>query len=229
MGSNYSFKEYGKNFENTLSASDLISLNQLKIKPRKITHLRVWIDEYIVGFEWFYDGISAGARFGNEYREAEYFDFVLENYEHIYKVWGTSREIIDTLTFLTTYGRQFTVGKNRDGRYFELTSGIKIVKGFKVGFGRYLHKFGAFFGKRPSGEPIQRPMIRHQTFTSRYNPNFSNNQEYNQANRRFTSYPVHQNYGLANANTSLFSSNASQPQIIIILLNDLLLNKNPRK
>lgn len=57
------------------------------------------------------------------------------------------------LTFHTTFGRQFTVGKFRGGKSFTLTKSKKVISHFVVGFGRYMHKIGAFFSKPPKRLP----------------------------------------------------------------------------
>lgn len=51
MGSGNTYLEYGNEYDNTVVGSDVISLGILKAKPRKITHLRVYVKDYIVGFE----------------------------------------------------------------------------------------------------------------------------------------------------------------------------------
>jgi hypothetical protein len=151
MGNQKSYSEYGSTFDNTLVSSDIWSLKIINVKPKKITHVRVFVADYIVGFEWFYDSVSAGKRTGMEFpQEAEARDIVFEPTEYLAKITGTSFEVIDTLTFHTTYGNIYTVGTYRHGKSFCLFKPDWIIKSFTVGFGRYMHKIGAFFGKRPT-------------------------------------------------------------------------------
>ena len=99
MGAGSCFKEFGKDFDNTICTSDLVSLSLIKLKPKKITHIRIWKDDYITGFETYYDGVSAGARFGSGFTKSSFIDIVLLHNEFVTQVNGTSKEIIDTLTF----------------------------------------------------------------------------------------------------------------------------------
>ena len=108
---------------------------------------------------------------------------MLEPSEYIYKVTGTSLEIIDSLTFWTTFGRQFSIGTNRRGKFFELSWGRKIIQGFKVGFGRYLHKIGVFFRKSKGCYPVHQPNSSRQILATRFNHRFQNNQAIVQVQR----------------------------------------------
>lgn len=170
MGSNTSYHQYGKEYQNTLSTSDIVSLKKLKFKPKKISHIRVFIKDYIVGFECFYDGISAGARTGFYTQSSEIVDFALGPDEWLTKVSGTSYEIIDTLTFHTSFGRRQTVGTYRNGKYFEFSGERKIIQYFKVGFGRYMHTIGVFMAIKPINRPRNRVINRSLTVQHQNRP-----------------------------------------------------------
>ena len=58
MGGGYSYREFGKDYDNTLSSSDIVSLGLIKLKPKRITHIRIWVDEYITGFECYHDNTT---------------------------------------------------------------------------------------------------------------------------------------------------------------------------
>lgn len=170
MGSGISFKEVGKSFDNTVTTSDITSLHTLGMKPRKISHIRVYTTDYIVGFECYYDGISAGARQGFEFNaeEAKVHDFELQTEEFFTKVTGTTVEVVDSLVFHTSVGRTFKVGTYRHGgTTFELSKPNKVISYFNVGFGRYLHTFRCYFGKRPR-------RLNSRQIAQYYNTNINN-------------------------------------------------------
>ena len=69
MGSSPSYKEFGNSYDTTKVSQDKDSLKLMNHHPKKISHIRFYYqDENIVGFEWFYDGISTGARLGLEFK-----------------------------------------------------------------------------------------------------------------------------------------------------------------
>jgi len=149
MGAGIPFQQYGKTYDNTIVTYDNYSLRDLNLRPSKITHIRVFVKGHIVGFECFYDGISAGKRTGAEFpNSAEARDIVLEPSEYLIKITGTSQEVIDTITFYTSYGRVYTVGEYRQGLPYTLHQKGRIIKYFVVGFGRFMHNIGAYFGRQ---------------------------------------------------------------------------------
>jgi hypothetical protein len=76
--------------------NDETELNKIGKVPHKITSIRIWSSEYIVGIEVFYDGVSAGARMGSEYfKGVVYQDFILGKDEDIKKVHGRCGDLID--------------------------------------------------------------------------------------------------------------------------------------
>ena len=73
MGSKPSYKEYGESYDSSKVCRDVDGLKKINHTPHKITHIRFYYQgDYIIGIETFYDGISAGAHLGLEFR---YFDF----------------------------------------------------------------------------------------------------------------------------------------------------------
>jgi hypothetical protein len=115
--------------------------------PDRLTAVRVWWSEYLVGFEAFYDGISAGSRMGTEFVHGTvYTDFLLGAGEHITEVSGRHGSLIDQLAFKTNKGRSQKFGSSTGGTAFTLSSYGEVVKGFTVGFGGHLHFIGAHFG-----------------------------------------------------------------------------------
>lgn len=149
MGSDHSttYCEAGKRHPDTTTYKDEDVLASHGHHPDKLTAIRVWWSEYMVGFEAFYDNVSAGARMGSEYKHGVvYSDFVLGAGEHITKVTGRSGDLVDQITFHTSTGRTQQFGSSTGGSPFTLEDPGKVVKGFTVGFGGHLHFIGAHFG-----------------------------------------------------------------------------------
>lgn len=148
MGADFSYKEAGKHHADTIAYNDEDVLTSIfgGNHPEHISQIRVWYSQYIVGFEAFYDGVSAGARMGSSHAGVAYVDFVLSPGEYINEVHGRSGDVIDMLGFNTTFGRNQTFGTSPGGTPFSLSSPGKVVKGFRVGFGGHLHYVGAQFG-----------------------------------------------------------------------------------
>ena len=141
MGGEYSYYEAGKWHADTVKYNDESELKKVGKTPKRITQIRIWSSQYIVGIEVFYDGISAGARMGTEYSKGVvYQDLVLQKNEDIKKVYGRNGDLIDQLGFKTTKGREITFGTSKGGKKFKLKDVAgRIVKGFNIGFGGHLH------------------------------------------------------------------------------------------
>jgi hypothetical protein len=149
MGSQSSttYAEAGKKHADTVAYKDEDVLASHGVMPKRITAIRVWWSEYMVGFEAFYDNTSAGARMGTEYKHGVvYSDFVLGEGEYITKVTGRSGDLVDQITFHTNTGRSQQFGNSTGGSPFTLEDYGKVVKGFTVGFGGHLHFIGCHFG-----------------------------------------------------------------------------------
>ncbi|CAI2375200.1 unnamed protein product [Moneuplotes crassus] len=149
--SSIDYHEAGKKHPDTVAYKDEDVLASSGIMPKKITAVRVYWSEFCVGFECFYDGVSAGARLGTEYAHGTvYSDFILADDEHITKVTGRNGDLIDQVTLHTSKGRSQQFGTSTGGHPFTLSQPGKVVKGFTVGFGGHLHSIGAHFGKLES-------------------------------------------------------------------------------
>lgn len=158
----YNYHEAGKRHGDTKAYKDEDELTSHGHQPNKLTAIRVWWSEYMVGFEAFYDNTSAGARMGSEYKHGVvYSDFVLGADEEINKVTGRSGDLIDQITFHTTKGRSQTFGSSTGGSAFSLSDGTNVVKSFTVGFGGHLHFIGAHFG--PSYSPPKQSGLAGKT------------------------------------------------------------------
>lgn len=145
--SSYSYHEAGKKHGDTKQYKDEDVLASHGHQPDKLTAIRVWWSEYMVGFEAFYDNTSAGARMGSEYKHGVvYSDFVLGADEHINKITGRAGDLIDQITFHTTAGRSQKFGSSTGGSAFSIAEHGQVVKSFTVGFGGHLHFIGAHFG-----------------------------------------------------------------------------------
>lgn len=152
MGQEMTYHEAGKWHPDTIAYDDKNELAKIGKTPDRITQIRIWGSQYIVGMEVFYDNVSAGARMGSEYTKGVYSqDFTLSKGEHIKKIFGRSGDLIDQVGFKTTKGREVTFGTSPGGKKFKLKQEGMVVKGFKVGFGGHLHSIGAFFGPKHGG------------------------------------------------------------------------------
>ena len=67
MGGNHTYLEAGKHHGDTVSYNDEEQLEAIGAHPQRITAIRVWWEQFVVGMEVFYDGTSAGARLGSEH------------------------------------------------------------------------------------------------------------------------------------------------------------------
>jgi len=150
MGAKYTYQEAGQWHADTVAYNDEDELKKIGRDPKKITQIRVWSSEYIVGIEVFYDNISAGARMGTEYLKGTiYQDFALGHDEDIKLVKGRSGALIDQVTFKTTKGREASFGTSKGGKKFKMKDAAgRIVKGFKIGFGGHLHSLGVWFSHK---------------------------------------------------------------------------------
>ena len=145
MGSSVSYQEHGKHHADTQSYKDEDQLASIGAHPKKINAIRVWADTFIVGMEVFYDGVSAGARYGTHGTAGMVQqDFLLGETEYLSSVSGRSGDIIDQITFTTTAGRTQSFG-GTGGSAFTLKEDGKIIKGFTLGFGGHLHFVGVHF------------------------------------------------------------------------------------
>jgi len=141
------YYEAGKKHPDTVAYKDEDVLATHGIMPKRITSVRVYWSEYCVGFECFYDGVSAGARLGSEYVHGTvYTDFILADGEYITEITGRNGDLVDQVTFHTSLGRSQQFGTSTGGHPFHLKQLGKVVKGFTVGFGGHLHFIGAHFG-----------------------------------------------------------------------------------
>lgn len=137
----------GKEHSDTTTYKDSDSLSQGNL-PKKITKIRVWWSEFMVGFEAFYDGNSAGARKGSGFKDSDpHVDFDLSEDEHISEISGRSGDVIDTVTFHTNKGRTQKFGDSTGGEEFSLKEDGKVVKSFTVGFGEHMHFIEGHFGE----------------------------------------------------------------------------------
>ena len=149
MGEAFSYEEAGKWNPDTIAYNDKEELARVGKVPKRITMIRVWYSEYIVGMEVYYDGVSAGARVGSNYYHGVYSsDLVLSKGEDIKCVYGRAGDLIDTVGFKTTNGRDVSFGTSTGGSKYKLKISGQVVKGFKLGFGGHLHVIGAFFGDK---------------------------------------------------------------------------------
>ena len=149
------YHEAGKKHGDTKTFKDEDVLTSHGHVPNKLTAIRVWWSEYMVGFEAFYDNTSAGARMGSEFVHGTvYSDFVLGPDEYITEVSGRAGDLIDQITFHTNKGRKQQFGSSTGGSPFRLKEHGKVVKGFTVGFGGHLHFIGAHF-VTPQSPPQQ--------------------------------------------------------------------------
>jgi len=107
MGGDVSYLDAGKRHHDTTvyNDEDVLTAVYGGKHPQRLTQVRVWYSKYIVGFEAFYDGISAGARMGSEHYGVAYVDFVLSPGENITEVHGRAGDLIDMLGFKTNFGR----------------------------------------------------------------------------------------------------------------------------
>jgi len=141
------YHEAGRKHGDTTAYKDEDVLASVGQHPKKITAVRVWWSQYMVGFECFYDNTSAGARMGTEYKHGVvYSDFILGSDEYITEVSGRSGDLVDAITFHTNLGRKQQFGSSTGGSPFSLKKHGKVVKGFTVGFGGHLHFIGCHFG-----------------------------------------------------------------------------------
>ncbi len=141
--SNIDYYEAGMKHPDTVISKD----KDEDIELNKITSVKVHWSEYCVAFEVFYNGSSAGARLGTEYKEGdEYTEIVLGDDEYITEVEGRSGNLIDQVTLKTNKGKVQNFGTSTGGSPFSLSQPGKVVKGFTVGFGGHLHFIGAHFG-----------------------------------------------------------------------------------
>ena len=141
------YHEAGKKHPDTKVYKDEDVLASHGHHPTKLTAIRVWWSQYMVGFEAFYDNTSAGARMGSEFQHGTvYSDFILGADEFITEVSGRAGDLIDQITFKTNLGRTQQFGSSTGGNPFTLREHGKVVKGFTVGFGGHLHFIGAHFG-----------------------------------------------------------------------------------
>lgn len=152
MGGGDSYQEAGRRHHDTKAYNDEDCLMAIfgGRHPQTITSIRIWYSKLIVGFECFYDGISAGARMGSETYGVTSVDFIMSPGECITEVHGRAGDCIDMLGFKTSLGRSQTFGTSHGGHHFSLQLAGKIVKGFRVGFGGSLHFIGAHFGDMPA-------------------------------------------------------------------------------
>lgn len=145
--SSKAYHEAGKKHEDTKSYSDEEVLQSKGKKVNKLTRIRVWWSEYMVGFEALYGDVSAGARVGSKFQEGtDSSDFTLGDDEYITEVSGRAGQLIDQITFHTNKGRKQQFGDSTGGEPFSLKEDGKVVVGFTVGFGGNLHFIGAHFG-----------------------------------------------------------------------------------
>ena len=127
---------------------------------QKITHIRVfeniWFDgqQFLLGFEIFYDNQSGGAYFGyQEINESRCKNLVLGNTEYLMEIKGRFNNVMRGLVFITSLGREFKAGESistdMEGATFSLKQGINIIRDITWGMGGYLHNIGAHFQLPP--------------------------------------------------------------------------------
>lgn len=147
MGSDASYHEAGKHHPDTTAYKDEDVLAAHGYNPDKLTTIRIFWSEYCVGFEAFYDGVSAGARLGSEFVQGTvYSEMHFAPDEHITKITGRAGDLIDQISFHTNKGNSQTFGSSSGGHAFTLNEHGKVVKSFTVGFGGHLHFIGAHWG-----------------------------------------------------------------------------------
>lgn len=78
QAANMMYLEEGKHHPDTVTYKDEEQLEAHGRHPNAITAVRVWVSDFIVGLEVFYDGQSAGPKFGSAYHPGvQYKDLVL--------------------------------------------------------------------------------------------------------------------------------------------------------
>lgn len=158
MGGHQSFtyQQAGKTHPDTQTYKDEEQLASIGRHPDHVTAIRIWWSEFVVGFEAFYDGVSAGARMGSQYTPGiVQQDFVLGPGEYITQVSGRAGDLIDYLCFHTNTGRTQAFGNPTGGNPFSLQAPAgHAVRGFTVGFGGHLHNIGCHFG------PVVQPPVK---------------------------------------------------------------------
>ena len=143
----YNYHETGGHHDNTKTHEDGQVLADRGVMPRKITSLKIYWLKYCIGFEAFYDGVSAGACIGTDYSGgATFTEMILDDDEYITEIAGRSGSNIDHIIIHTNTGRKQQFGSSQSGGFFSLREGGKIVKDFTVGYNNCLHFFGANFG-----------------------------------------------------------------------------------
>lgn len=158
------YHEAGKRHADTKSYKDEDVLASHGYHPDRLSAIRVYWSEYCVGFEAFYDGVSAGARLGSEFIHGTvYSEMVFAADEHITKITGRSGDLVDMIKIHTNKGRKQKFGTSTGGSKFTLKEHGKVVKGFTVGFGGHLHFIGAHFGY--SVDPPVKSTVAGKTHT----------------------------------------------------------------
>ena len=156
--SSHTYLEAGKRHPDTKEYKDEDQLASIGKHPDTITQIRVWWQDFVVGMEVFYDGVSAGQRLGNHYSAGlVYQDIVLAPGEYIQRIHGRAGDLIDHLEFVTSTGRTQAFGTSTGGTPFDLQVPGQVVKGFTLGFGGHLHVIGAHFA------PVYAPPVRSAT------------------------------------------------------------------
>lgn len=131
MGGSCTYHEAGKTHSDTVSYKDEDKLAKIGHSPKRITAIRIWFHEYVVGIETFYDKITSGARMGTELLTGSVCeDFILDEKEYITEVSGRAGDVIDLLQFTTNYGKTVSWGNQSGGDPFLLSEPGKVVKGF---------------------------------------------------------------------------------------------------
>lgn len=143
------YLEEGKHHPDTVVYKDEEQLEKLGKHPKTITAIWIWVDGFIVGIEVFYDGQSAGAKFGSAYHPGvAHQDFVLEHGEQIIEISGAHGDIIDSINFHTSHWRMEHFGVSTGGNPFSIkVLDDWVVKGLVYGFGGHMHFIGAHFGE----------------------------------------------------------------------------------
>jgi len=135
------YKEGGNHHKDTKM------IETLQHKDKRITEVKLFSERLVYGLEIYadhhsiglYQGLEKGPKMTTETLQ-------LEPGENITEIQGRYKDVITKLTFITSRGRQITVGKKK-GKFDISLKGPPgtVVRAFKFGIGGHLHFIGAYF------------------------------------------------------------------------------------
>lgn len=118
----------------------------------KMSGITVWENNYVVGIEVFYNGVSNGPKLGTDAGpnpKCTHIDF--EENEYIRKLKGRSGAWLDQLHVFTTHSKEYYFGTSEGGNHFNLKKKHHIVNYLKYAVGGHLDLIGAQFMKQHEG------------------------------------------------------------------------------